>query len=85
MKRLALAAMLAWAVAPSAMAQDFNPGTVIGNVYQNPASGCGYGFGFDCYPPAYGGTPPPNRYGNVLTGRSANTKHRIRHVAESQR
>lgn len=54
MKTLALAAMLLSPIASLAMAQDFNPGTVIGNVYQNPASGCGYGFGFDCYPPGYG-------------------------------
>jgi len=53
MKTTALAAMLVFAVASSATAQDFNPGTVIGNVYQNPASGCGYGYGFDCYPMDY--------------------------------
>ncbi|HTV37954.1 MAG TPA: hypothetical protein VMF12_16095 [Xanthobacteraceae bacterium] len=53
MKALAFAAMLVLPVASSALAQDFNPGTVIGNVYQNPASGCGYGYGFNCYPPNY--------------------------------
>ena len=31
--------------APAALAQ-FNPGTVVGNVYQNPAAGYGYGIGY---------------------------------------
>jgi hypothetical protein len=35
------------------LAQDFNPGTVVGNVFQDPRSGCGYGFGLGCYPPNY--------------------------------
>jgi hypothetical protein len=53
MSKIAIAAaalVLAAATSPS-WAQDFNPGTVVGNVLGNPASGCGYGYGFDCYRP----------------------------------
>ena len=71
MKTLTLAAMLLLAVASSAMAQNFNPGTVVGNVYQNPASGCGYGFGFDCYPPRHG------HYENLRTHRYAKLRRHI--------
>jgi hypothetical protein len=74
MRILFFAAILASGVASSAMAQDFNPGTVIGNVYQNPASGCGYGYGFDCYPPGYG------HNGTVHAHRSARGRRRVRTV-----
>jgi hypothetical protein len=55
-------------------AQDFNPGTVVGNVFQNPLSGCGYGYGLGCYPPGYG--PPPDRASLV---RHHQIRRRIRH------
>lgn len=58
MRRLALVLGLLVFAIPRSFAQDFNPGTVVGNVYQNPLSGCGYGYGLGCYPPDYG---PPTR------------------------
>jgi hypothetical protein len=52
MIKLVLAAGLLLAVTPYSFAQDFNPGTVVGNVFQNPLSGCGYGYGLGCNPPS---------------------------------
>jgi hypothetical protein len=59
MRKLILAAALILAATSAALAQ-FNPGTVVGNVLQNPASGCGYGYGYfgpgcgyDFYAPGY--------------------------------
>ena len=42
---VAAAALLVLAVSPAAWAQQGFNGSVIGNVYRDPASGCGYGFG----------------------------------------
>jgi hypothetical protein len=42
----AAAAVLVLAMSPVAWAQQGFNGSVIGNVYRNPASGCGYGFGY---------------------------------------
>jgi hypothetical protein len=53
MRRLFLTAFFTMAATFSSFAQDFNPGTVVGNVLQNPLSGCGYGYGLGCYPPRY--------------------------------
>ena len=53
MKKLILAAAFMVAATPVAFAQ-FNPGTVVGNVYQNPAAGYGYGYAYGFglpYPP----------------------------------
>jgi hypothetical protein len=41
----AVAAVLVLAASSVAWAQGYN-GSVIGNVYQKPASGCGYGLGY---------------------------------------
>lgn len=56
MRKLAFAAGLLLATTQWSHAQDFNPGTVVGNVFQNPRSGCGYGYGLGCYPPDHGRT-----------------------------
>jgi hypothetical protein len=57
MKKLILAATLALTAMPTAFAgqTSANPGTVISNVYQNPAAGYGYGirYGFGLPAPAY--------------------------------
>lgn len=53
--KIAVAAGLVLTATSVSLAQDFNPGTVVGNVLQNPASGCGYGFGYtgpDCGGPS---------------------------------
>ena len=75
MKKLVFAAGLLLATVQWSYAQDFNPGTVVGNVYQNPLSGCGYGYGYGmgCYPPGYGppGTPWMYRHRQV--------RHRVKH------
>jgi hypothetical protein len=42
----AVAAVLVFAATPVAWAQQGFNGSVIGNVYQKPASGCGYGLGY---------------------------------------
>jgi hypothetical protein len=52
MRNLLLGAAVLTAMTSGALAQDFNPGTVVGNVFQNPASGCGCGYGSGCCPPA---------------------------------
>ena len=51
MGKLVLAGVLVLAAMGFSRAQDFNPGTVVGNVFQNPASGCGCGVGHGCCPP----------------------------------
>jgi len=56
-------------------AQDFNPGTVVGNVFQNPLSGCGYGFGLGCYPPNYD-------HDHHWTYRRHHARRRIQHDAK---
>jgi hypothetical protein len=53
MRRLFLTAFFLLSATGGSFAQDFNPGTVVGNVFQNPLSGCGYGYGLGCYPPDY--------------------------------
>jgi hypothetical protein len=56
---VALLALPAWAMAPTvalaAGGAGFNPGTVISNVYENPAAGYGYGMssGFALPPAPY--------------------------------
>jgi hypothetical protein len=42
----AVAAVLILAAPPLAWAQQGFNGSVISNTYRNPASGCGYGFGY---------------------------------------
>ena len=59
-------------------AQDFNPGTVVGNVFQNPLSGCGYGYGLGCYPPGHG---QDHRW----TYRHHHTRRRVQHDANVRR
>ncbi len=51
----AAAAVLVLAASPAAWAQENFDATVIGNVYQNPASGCGYGIGYSGPGCPYGG------------------------------
>ena len=51
MKKVLLAAGFVLAAASISWAQDFNPGTVVLNVFQDPASGCGCGYGHGCCPP----------------------------------
>ena len=47
MRKLVLAAAFVLAATSASLGQaGFNPGTVVGNVYANPASGCGYGYGY---------------------------------------
>lgn len=53
MRMLLLAGCFVLSATCCSFAQDFNPGTVVGNVFQNPLSGCGYGYGLGCYPPDY--------------------------------
>jgi hypothetical protein len=54
MRKLVLAAGLLFSALLPVSAQDFNPGTVVGNVFQNPLSGCGCGYGQGCCPPDHG-------------------------------
>ena len=51
----AAVAMLALAAPAAAWAQQGFNGSVIGNVYRDPASGCGYGFGYSGPGCPYGG------------------------------
>jgi hypothetical protein len=50
MNKWVVVAMLALAAVPHAAwaggGAGFNPGTVVGNVYQNPEAGYGYGIGY---------------------------------------
>jgi hypothetical protein len=47
MRSQILAAAFVLAATSASLAQaGFNPGTVVGNVYANPAAGCGYGYGY---------------------------------------
>jgi hypothetical protein len=47
MRKLALAAVLVLAAPAAALAvSGFNPGTVVGNVYENAPPGCVFGFGY---------------------------------------
>jgi hypothetical protein len=56
MRKLILAAALVLTATPAALAGEtgFNPGTVVSNVYQNPAAGYGYGIGYGFGYPAPG-------------------------------
>jgi len=52
MRKLVFGAAFVLAATSISWAQSgFNPGTVVSNVYQDPASGCGCGFGHGCCPP----------------------------------
>jgi hypothetical protein len=51
MNKLVLGVALVLAATTVSWAQDFNPGTVVGNVFQDPRSGCGCGYGHGCCPP----------------------------------
>ena len=73
MRTLVLAAAFVVAAVSAALAQGYNPGTVIGNVYQNPIAGCGFGYGFGCYPPDY----QPGNYWRAHHDR--HHRRRIRH------
>jgi hypothetical protein len=78
MRKLGFAAGFLLATLQGSFAQDFNPGTVVGNVFQNPLSGCGYGYGLGCYPPGYG---PPDRADMV---RHHHVRRRIKHDVTTQ-
>jgi hypothetical protein len=58
MKKVILVTALVLTATSGALAQEVNPGTVVGNVLQNPASGCGYGFGYSGPGCGYYGYPP---------------------------
>jgi hypothetical protein len=51
----AAAAVLVLATSPAAWAQENFAASIIGNVYRNPASGCGYGLGYSGPGCPYGG------------------------------
>ena len=51
----AVAAVLFLAASPAAWAQQGFNGSVVGNVYKNAASGCGYGLGYSGPGCPYGG------------------------------
>jgi hypothetical protein len=78
MRKVVLAAILLLAAVRCSYAQDFNPGTVVGNVFQNPLSGCGYGYGLGCYPPGYS---PPDSAGVV---RNRHVRRPIKHDVAAQ-
>jgi hypothetical protein len=62
MKTVILVASFVLAATSGGMTQEFNPGTVVGNVLQNPASGCGYGVGYSGPGCGYNGYPPGNAH-----------------------
>jgi hypothetical protein len=85
MRRLTLAAALVLIAAPAALAQTgFNPGTVVGNVYESPTclDVCGFGYspppsyGYSSYAPGYGDSSYASRYGHrkQAQSRPANRK-----------
>jgi hypothetical protein len=78
MRKVVFAAGLLLAMVRGSCAQDFNPGTVVGNVFQNPLSGCGYGYGLGCDPPSYG---LPDKAGLV---RHHHVRRRIKHDVAAQ-
>jgi hypothetical protein len=51
----AAAAVFVLAASPAAWAQENFAASAIGNVYRNPASGCGYGLGYSGPGCPYGG------------------------------
>jgi hypothetical protein len=55
-----LAAVFILTAPPAALAQaaDFNPGTVVGNVYESLYATYGYNFAFGYSPPPYGWVRP---------------------------
>ncbi len=77
-ERLVLAAAVTLSTGSACLAQGgFNPGTVVGNVYQNPVAGYGYGFGYSGpgfdyygYTPGYG-YPVRVRHARHLKWRSS--------------
>jgi hypothetical protein len=62
MRKVVLAASFVLAATSVSSAQDFNPGTVVLNVFQDPASGCGCGVGHGCCPPQ---SYAPGQYSRV--------------------
>jgi hypothetical protein len=62
MRKVLLAAAFVLAAISDLWAQDFNPGTVVLNVFQDPASGCGCGYGHGCCPPQ---SYAPGQYSHV--------------------
>ena len=76
MQRLFLAACFTVFATCCSFAQDFNPGTVVGNVLQNPLSGCGYGYGLGCH---------PSGYDHHRAYRHHHARRRIQHDANLQR
>jgi hypothetical protein len=62
MRKVVFGAVFMLAMTSCSLAQDFNPGTVVGNVFQNPASGCGCGYGLGCCPPGYTQYPHTSVY-----------------------
>ena len=75
----AAAAVLVLAASPAAWAQENFAVSAIGNVYRNPASGCGYGLGYSGPGCPYGGyvcTAPGSCYyrfgpGNTVSDRDS--------------
>jgi hypothetical protein len=51
----AAAAVFVLAASPAAWAQEYFAASAIGNVYRDPASGCGYGLGYSGPGCPYGG------------------------------
>jgi hypothetical protein len=79
MHKLVLGAALVLTATSASWAQSgFNPGTVVSNVYQNPASGCGCGYGHGC-------CPPQSYYPYGYTAAYPYDRHRrhVRHSAAS--
>jgi len=76
MTKVVFAVAFVLATASVSWAQDFNPGTVVGNVFQDPRSGCGCGYGHGC-------CPPQSYYPNEETraGPYARHRHYARHSA----
>jgi hypothetical protein len=77
MRKLVLGAVFMLTMTSCLLAQDFNPGTVVGNVFQNPASGCGCGYGLGCCPPGY------TQHPNTLVYRP-HVYRKVRHEAAAQ-
>ena len=81
MRKIVFGAGIILVATSASWAQNFNPGTVVGNVFQDPASGCGCGVGHGCCPPqSYAGQHsrayPYDRHKRVARhSAGANTNH----------